>query len=246
MVAMIRSIYCFIHVMISMLICTPFGIVALILGLVGLRRPKAFIMYLTAWVWARLIILVIGCKPTVTGRENVPRSGGVCFVSNHGSFFDIPLLMSYSGRILGFVAQKELIYVPVLDLWISMLGGLFIDRKNPRSGLKTINKGIEKIKAGGSMLIFPEGHRSRGQGLLPFHPGSLKLATQPGAVVVPVAVKGSYELFEKNNRVNPAPVQITFCKPINTADIPVADRRTVLSDQIYGVIKSALEAEVTG
>jgi 1-acyl-sn-glycerol-3-phosphate acyltransferase len=242
MLAMMRTVFCFIHVLISILICTPFGILALIVGLFRLRRFKAFILYLTAWVWARLIIFVIGCKPVVTGRENVPRSGGVCFVSNHGSFFDIPLLMSFSGRILGFVAKKELIFVPVLDLWISMLGGLFIDRKNPRSGLKTINKGIEKIKAGGSMLIFPEGHRSRGQGLLPFHPGSLKLATASGAVIVPVAIKGSYDLYEKNNRVGPAPVHITFCKPINTADIPTTDRKIILSDQIYGVIKEALEA----
>jgi 1-acyl-sn-glycerol-3-phosphate acyltransferase len=245
MVAMIRTIFCFIHVMISMLICTPFGILAMILGLFRLRRPKAFIMYLTGWVWARLILLVIGCKPTVTGRENIPRAGGVCIVSNHGSFFDIPLLMAYSGRILGFVAKKELIYVPFLDIWISMLGGLFIDRKNPRKGLKTINKGIKRIKAGGAMLIFPEGHRSHGQGLLPFHPGSLKLATQSGAVIVPVAVNGSYDLFERNHRVHFAPVRITFCKPINTADIPPSSHRTILADQIYGVIKEALEAEIT-
>jgi 1-acyl-sn-glycerol-3-phosphate acyltransferase len=127
-----------------------------------------------------------------------------------------------------------------LDLWIAMLGGLFIDRKNPRSGLRTISKGIERIKAGGAMIIFPEGHRSRGQGLLPFHPGSLKLATQSGAVIVPVALKGSYDVFERHNRVKATPVHITFCKPINTADIPATDRKIILSDQIYGVIKEAL------
>ena len=90
------------------------------------------------------------------------------------------------------------------------------------------------------MIIFPEGHRSRGQGLLPFHPGSLKLATQSEAVIVPVAIAGTYDVFEKNYRANPGPVRLTFCKPINTVDIPVTDRKLVLSDQIYGVIKAAL------
>jgi 1-acyl-sn-glycerol-3-phosphate acyltransferase len=238
---MIKTAFCFVHVMISMLICTPFGIVAAMLRLFGLRKLVTKIMYIISWIWSRLIIVVIGCKVTVTGRQNVPRSGGVCFVSNHGSYFDIPLLMGYSGRVLGFVAKKELVFVPFLNLWISMLGGLFIERKNPRSGLRTISKGVEKIKVGGAMIIFPEGHRSRDQGLLPFHPGALKLATQSGALIVPVALKGSYDVFERNNRVTAAPVHITFCKPINTADIPATDRKMILSDQIYAVIKEALE-----
>jgi 1-acyl-sn-glycerol-3-phosphate acyltransferase len=223
-----------------MLVCTPFGIVAAILRLFGFRKLVLRIMYIICWIWSRLIVFVIGCKITVTGRENVPRTGGVCFVSNHGSYFDIPLLMGYCGRVLGFIAKKELLFVPILNLWIAMLGGLFIERKNPRSGLKTINKGIEKIKAGGAMIIFPEGHRSHGQGLLPFHPGSLKLATQSEAVIVPVARKGSYNVFEKHKRVKAVPVHITFCKPINTADIPTTDRKMILSDQIYTVIKEEL------
>jgi 1-acyl-sn-glycerol-3-phosphate acyltransferase len=238
---MIKTVFCFLHVIISMLICTPFGIVAAFLRLLGFRKLVLRIMYIICWTWSRLIVVVIGCKVTVTGKENIPRTSGVCFVSNHGSYFDIPMLMGYSGRVLGFVAKKELLFVPVLNLWIAMLGGLFIERKNPRSGLKTINKGVEKIKAGGAMIIFPEGHRSHGQGLLPFHPGSLKLATQSGAVIVPVALKGSYDIFERNNRVKAAPVRITFCKPINTADIPATDRKMILSDQIYAVIKEALE-----
>jgi len=122
-----------------------------------------------------------------------------------------------------------------------MLGGLFIDRKNLRKALKTINSGIAKIKKGGAMIIFPEGHRSRGQGLLPFHPGSLKLATQSGAVIVPVALKGTWEIFEKNYRLNLCPVGITFCKPINTVDIPAEDRKQVLAERIYNVIKEELK-----
>jgi 1-acyl-sn-glycerol-3-phosphate acyltransferase len=172
--------------------------------------------------------------------EDIPRGGSVCFVSNHGSIFDIVLLLAYSRRLFGFVAKKELLYIPFLNIWIYMLGGLFIDRNNPRKALKTINAGITRIKKGGAMLIFPEGHRSRGQNLLPFHPGSFKLATQSGAVIVPVAVKGTREIFEKSYRVNPCPVGITFCKPVPTADLPAEGRKQVLADRIYNVIKEEL------
>ena len=211
-----------------------------LLSLLGLRGPMSVYIYWISVGWARFLIKLIGCKVTVRGRENIPRSGGLCFVSNHGSIFDIVLLLAYAGRPFGFVAKKELLILPFYNMWIYMLGGLFINRKNPRKALKTINSGIVKIRKGGAMLIFPEGHRSRGQGLLPFHPGSLKLATQSGAVIIPVAIKGSWEIFEKNYRLNVVPVSITFCKPIATAELPVEDRKQVLADKIYNVINEQL------
>jgi 1-acyl-sn-glycerol-3-phosphate acyltransferase len=238
---MIRTVVSFSLCAITMMFLTPFGIIVGLLSLVGLRRPMMVILYRIAQGWGQLFLVIVGCKATVSGRENIPKKGGVCFVSNHGSIFDIVPLLAYGGRLLGFIAKKELLYIPFVDFWIAVLGGLFIDRKNPRKGLKTINKGIEKIRAGGAMMIFPEGRRSRGEGLLPFHPGSLKLATHSGAIIVPVAIAGTYDVFERNHRVKSVPIAITFCKPINTADIPAADRKQILTDQLYGIIKEALK-----
>jgi 1-acyl-sn-glycerol-3-phosphate acyltransferase len=224
----------------SMLFVTPFGFIGFIFSLLGFRKPMTVLIYLIAKGWARFLLAVVGCKVAVSGRENIPRKGSVCFVSNHSGLCDILLVLGYAGRPFGFIAKKELLLIPILNLWISMLGGLFIDRKDFRKALKTINTGVERIKAGGAMIIFPEGHRSRGGGLLPFHPGSLKLATQSLAVIVPVAITGTYDLYEKNHRVNPCPLSISFCKPINTADIPAASRKTI-SDQIYTVISKEIE-----
>jgi len=67
------------------------------------------------------MIRLVGCKMTVLGRENVPKSGGVCFVSNHASIADILLLLAYAGRPFGFVAKKELMAIPLLNVWISKL-----------------------------------------------------------------------------------------------------------------------------
>jgi 1-acyl-sn-glycerol-3-phosphate acyltransferase len=228
-------------VILSMLFVTPFGIIGFILSLLGFRRSMSVVNYRIAQGWGRFLLAVIGCKVAVSGRENIPRKGSVCFVSNHCGICDILLVLGYAGRPFGFVAKKELLFIPILDIWILILGGLFIDRKNFRKALKTINTGVERIKSGGAMIIFPEGHRSRGMGLLPFHPGSLKLATQSLATIIPVAITGTYDLYEKKNRVNPCPLSISFCKPINTASIPATDRKTILSEQIYMVIKGELE-----
>jgi len=247
---MVKTILIFIYVAVTMAALTPVGFIVVLFSLAGLRRPMSVFMHWIAICWSRLLIKFIGCKLTVSGRENIPlkgankTGGGVCFVSNHGSIFDIVLLLAYAGRPIGFVAKKELLLVPFLNIWISVLGGLFIDRVNLRKARKTINTGVARIKAGGGMIIFPEGHRSRGQGLLPFHPGSLKLESLSGANIVPVAISGSWEIFEKNYRAASGPVTIQFCKPINPADIPVTDRKLILSDRIYHIIKEALENSI--
>jgi len=237
---MIKTILGFGYLVIAMIFLLPFAIVALILSLFGLRKPMTHIIYRLAQGWALSLIPVAGCTADVKGRENIPKKGGVCFVSNHGGFFDIILLLAFCGRPFGFVAKKELAFVPFLDAWIYMLGGLFIDRGNVRKAISTINKGVKRIKAGGGMIIFPEGHRSKDKGLLPFHPGSLKLATQANAVIVPVAISGSYDVYEKNKRVVGAKTKVAFLKSIDTASIPLEDRKQILCDRIYSAIKEEL------
>jgi 1-acyl-sn-glycerol-3-phosphate acyltransferase len=77
-------------------------------------------------------------------------------------------------------------------------------------------------------------------GLLPFHPGSLKLATMAEAPIVPVALEGSYNIFEKTRRVTSAAMKVTFCEPIDTKNLPQKDKKLVLSDRTYSVIKEKL------
>jgi 1-acyl-sn-glycerol-3-phosphate acyltransferase len=237
---MTKTVLGFGYLAIAMIFLFPFAFVALILSLFGLKKPMMHIIYRLAQGWARSLIPVAGCTVSVAGRENIPKKGGVCFVSNHGGYFDIILLLAFSGRPFGFVAKKELMYVPFINAWIFMLGGLFIDRKNVRKAINTINKGVRRIKSGGGMIIFPEGHRSKEKKLLPFHPGSLKLATQAEAVIVPVAIDGSYDVFEKNNRVVSASAKITFLESIDTAKLPLDGRKNILCDRVYSLIKDEL------
>jgi 1-acyl-sn-glycerol-3-phosphate acyltransferase len=238
---MILTVICFVCVALGALVLAPIGLIAFVLSLLGLKKSMRIVTYRAAQAWALFLMKLTGCKLSVSGRENIPRSGGLCFASNHSGIFDVVLLLAFSGRPFGFIAKKELARLPILNLWILWLGGLYIDRKNLRKGFVTINKGISRIKSGGAMVIFPEGRRSRGQGLLPFHPGALKLATQAQAPIVPVAISGSHELFEKTRRVSPCPIKISFGKPLNTADIPIADRKHLLTEQVFHEIKGMLE-----
>jgi len=226
---------------VSMIAFIPIACVLFIVRLIGLGKAASFIMYKLAQGWARTIIFFTGCEMHVTGRENIPRKIGLCITANHVGIFDIMLALGYAGRPFGFIAKKELALIPGLNIWILLLGGLFIDRKNLRKALKTINTGVKRIKNGGGMLIFPEGTRSRGRGMGPFMPGALKLATQSEAVIVPMAITGSYEVFEKNYRVHGVPVYVSFLPAVNPAGLPREDRKQILADKLRAALAEELE-----
>jgi 1-acyl-sn-glycerol-3-phosphate acyltransferase len=78
--------------------------------------------------------------------------------------------------------------------------------------------------------------------MLPFKSGALKLATKAGAPIVPVAISGTYEVFEKDHCFHRGPVSVRFAPPVATADMPGEEKRGALTDQIYGVINGMLQA----
>jgi 1-acyl-sn-glycerol-3-phosphate acyltransferase len=239
-VVLIKTISAFIATILTITFFTLFGSFLFVFSFLGLKKPTSWIIYRIAQGWARIIIFITGCTMEVEGRQNIPSGGSVCFVSNHVGIFDIVLTLAYAGRPFGFIAKKELLFLPFINIWIFILGGLFIDRKNIRKAVKTINLGIQKLQNGWSMLIFPEGTRSKGRGLLPFRSGAVKLATNSLATVVPIAITGSYDVFERDYRVHGVPVRIVFCPPINTAEMSSEDRRHKLADHVRSVIEAAL------
>jgi 1-acyl-sn-glycerol-3-phosphate acyltransferase len=237
---MIKTCFVFFITGLTVVIFIPFGVLAFFLSFFWLRKAMSFFIYKIAQIWAFNLIKLANCNISILGKENIPHTGGVCFISNHGSIFDIILALAYIGRPFGFIAKKELSYIPFFNMWIYILGGLFIDRKNPRKALKTINSGIRRLKAGGGMLVFPEGHRSQSEGLLPFHSGSFKLATQSGVPIIPVSISGSHDVFEKYHKVSPADVQIVFGKPVDTGSIAPENRKQILSDRVRSLIEAGL------
>jgi 1-acyl-sn-glycerol-3-phosphate acyltransferase len=240
---MIFTILMFVFLGFTVAFLFPFGVIAILFYFLGAKKLMTNVIYRIVQGWALLLIKVTGSTVTVTGKEHIPKEGGVCFVSNHEGYFDIMLLAATCGRPIGFIAKKELLLVPLFNIWIYMIGSLFIDRKNVKKAIYTINKGAEKIKSGSGMVIFPEGHRSKGRGIQPFHPGSLRLATMSEAPIVPVALEGSSNIFEKTGRVTTGAVmKVTFCEPIETKNLPLEHKKFNLSNRIFSIIKERLES----
>ena len=105
----------------------------------------------------RLILKMAGVTVTVIGQENVPKDTPVLYIGNHRSYFDILLTYVRCPDLTGYVAKAEMEKIPLLSNWMRYLHCLFLDRKDIKKGLKTILTGVEKMKSGISICIFPEG-----------------------------------------------------------------------------------------
>lgn len=190
-----------------------------ILGFIASKTNKTLqfkIGRLLTVIPSNIFFALSGAKVTVNGLENIPKDvNGVLFVGNHKSLIDIPLLLKYVDIHIAFIAKKELKKAPFISWWMSFIGCLFLDRQNVRQGMQTILEGVKKLKAGESLVIFPEGTRSKTDEMLPFKQGSLKLASKANVPIIPFAVKGTNEVFEDNGfKLVPNKVSLTFGEPI--------------------------------
>jgi 1-acyl-sn-glycerol-3-phosphate acyltransferase len=186
--------------------------------------------------WAKPLLSAAGARLHPRGIENIPLDKTILFVSNHHSDLDILVFLALSPIPIGFVAKIELLKVPVLRKWMKYLRCVFIDRNDIRQTAKVILEGIEILKSGHSMVVFPEGTRSVTGEPLPFKPGSLKLATKSKACVVPVTINGSCKIMEGNGyRMKPADVYVQFHPPIYTENL-TSDETKDLPAKVEGTI----------
>ena len=171
--------------------------------------------------WGKACIKRSGAKMEVSGLENVPKDRAVLFVANHQSNFDILVLCGLLDCNKGFVAKKELKKVPLLSFWMKETHCLFLDRENMKQSMQVIVQAYEQLKNGYSMIIFPEGTRSKGKLVQEFKAGSFKPAIKAKVPVVPITIDGTYRVSDGtgDNKIHPADVNIVIHPMIETADL---------------------------
>lgn len=193
--------------------------------------------------WSDKVVRHLDLTINVKNPENLPEKGPVVYVSNHQSYVDILMFVNVVKHQIGFIAKEELMKIPMFAGWILRIESLFIKRGDARASLTTINEGARMLKDGYSLVIFPEGTRSRSEKMAPFKHGSLKLATKAKATIVPVTIQDSFRVYEETGRIRKGmTVDFTVHKPIDTSEM---DRKELndLADKIEAIIKSGLETE---
>ena len=169
--------------------------------------------------WASGILRRTNSEIRMTIRGTLP-DGPVLFVSNHEGNFDIPVLIAHLPKPFGFMSKEEVRKLPVIRDWMEEMNCVFIDRSDRRSAVRSIREMAGKLRSGHSMLIFPEGTRSRGGIPGDFKTGFVRIATEGGVPIVPVAIHGTSEIMEQNNnRIRPAHVTVDVLEAVSHQEI---------------------------
>ncbi|MEE1000303.1 MAG: lysophospholipid acyltransferase family protein [Treponemataceae bacterium] len=192
--------------------------------------------------WANYMVNLMGNRKatvTVFGQENIPQDTAVVFIANHQGYLDIPVLLANSKKQMGFISKAEILKVPILSGWMKLMQCVFLKRNSPRQSVEAMNKAVETVKNGYSLVIFPEGHRSKGGPVQKFKAGSFKLAFRSEVPIVPVTIDGTWHLFEEKKKPNPGDIKLTFHPAISTKGLTKEEQATIPS-KVQEIVESAL------
>ena len=206
----------------------------------NLEKEREILLELTS-AWGNHVVKTFDIRMTVSGKENIPEKGPVLFVANHQSFADIPIACALLDKFqFGFVAKSTLERNPLYGRWIRETRNVYIDRESPRAQLRAIEDAIKLLEQGFSIMIFPEGARSKGPHIDEFKKGSLRLATKPGVPVIPIAIHNAYRIFEEYGYVKyGVDVTVNILPAIETKDMP-KDVASNLSSTVEEIIRQDL------
>ena len=216
------------------------GVYTIVLGTVSLAsslfdRSGRF-AHTCARTWSWLILKTTGVTVDVTGLDRVPRATSYVFASNHQSIYDIPVLFWTLDFELRILAKASLGAFPFLGWHLARTGHVLVDRKNPGADLFRQVRAL--MKAGYSLIVFPEGTRSPDGALARFRAGTFMMAIEAGLPIVPVAIDGSRFVMPKNQlTTSPGHVRVEVLDPI-----PTAGRKPEEARQVARAVQDAVDA----
>lgn len=205
------------------------------------RREQAAILAATD-KWGHHLVRSFDAHLHVEGQENIPTRGPVVYVSNHQGFADIPALCAVLNKIqFGFIAKDALNRIPLYGTWMRRIRSVMIKREDPRASLRAISEGIDYLRHGFSILVFPEGTRARSGPMGTFKKGALKLATKTEVPIIPISINGTYTILEEKGYLRShQPVDIIIHPAVPTKGLNRHQEKE-LNDQIYTIVKKGVD-----
>lgn len=170
--------------------------------------------------WCRMVALTIGARIRVHGTEHVRPDRAYVYVANHSSLIDTPALFAYLPYQFKIMAKRGLFYVPFMGWHLWSSGNFPIDRGDARKTAKSLKSVVDGVRAGKSLVVFPEGTRTPDGRLQEFKYGAFKIAMRAGVPVVPVTIRGTFALLPKTTLApRPGRVDVFIGEPIETAGL---------------------------
>jgi 1-acyl-sn-glycerol-3-phosphate acyltransferase len=204
-------------------------------------RPTTPIIEACARAWSRAWLWASGSSLEIVGSEHVDRSRSHVVVANHLSVLDIMVCFLAVPLPIRFLAKKELFSIPILAPAMRSIGIVEVDREARSAVHEKVNRQAKELVASGrSLIIYPEGTRSRDGSLRAFKKGAFTMAIAGGIPVLPVTISGTYEAWPPGKIwVYGGPLRAEIHPPIETKEMG-RDDTTRLTDQARSAIASGL------
>lgn len=215
------------------------GTAAVVVAYITRKEEKA---HLVGRLWGVMNLWAAGVNVQLTGMENVDPRQAYVYAANHQSWFDIFAILGKLPVQFRWLAKQELFRIPILGKAMSSIGYIPIDRDDRRKAFESINQAANRVKKGTSVVIFPEGTRSRDGVLQAFKKGGFILAIHSQQPIVPISISGSHNILPKQGdwKIQPGIIRMTIGQPISTAGLGVKNR-----DGLINEVRSAIRKNLT-
>ena len=191
--------------------------------------------------WARLNLALSGVSMSVSGDEFIDENQPYIVMANHQSYYDVFALIGYLPLPLKWVMKMELRKIPIFGIACEKVGHIYIDRGDSEKARKSLKAAGEKIRAGSSVVFFPEGTRSPDGKLQRFKKGGFVMALEAKVPILPVTVVGGRKILPKKSlRILPGNMKIIMHEPI-PVDEYTYETREKLIEQVRRVIEKDME-----
>lgn len=226
---MFRAILTIVVVVIFLIVTLPYLGIEFLLSKIHPDASRKRQIAVVRFMLGKVLTGLCGARMHVEGLENIPQDRRCLFVGNHSSYFDIILSYAYLPQPVIYIVKQEFKKIPFLGLWMGRMGSLFLDRSDPRKAIGTIKESCDLIAQGkASVFVYPEGTRSRDGQIHEFHAGSFKAAQRTGCPIIPVAMKGTRDIWENHpQRLVPGDVYLTFGKPIVETELEPEQKKHI-------------------
>lgn len=193
--------------------------------------------YIYAKKWGKKVLKIVGVQLDIKGLENINHSQSYIFVANHSNLFDIPIMQATIPNDFRIIYKKELERIPFFGLVLKKSPYISTRRDASKTTMGSIEQALYQVRKGASVLVFPEGTRSKDGSLGSFKRGAFLLAFHSGKPIVPITIIGSNQIFPSGKfEFNPVKVRVIIDKPIEVPEIETKSEEIRVMNSIHSII----------
>lgn len=187
--------------------------------------------------WAKKILWLSGVRVVVHGAENVDPGVRYIYAANHTSLFDIPVILAYVPDNVRIMYKQELEKIPVFGWGLRISPFIAINRERSREAASTLDEAVATMQTGSSVLVFPEGTRSKDGALGSFKRGAFTMAVRSGRRIVPMSIQGAHKIIPAGSKVlRGGIVTVTLHRPIEVPEQATREQEKELMHHVREII----------